>query len=111
MDTIEKLKVLAGDSQYDLACACGTNEGDRREMALSCYSAAGRLFHPLEDSSLECLQKRLQILPSALGNKCAALYSSARRSGLLVHGICTQEQGLRLISEFRCHEQCRPYHG
>ena len=30
MDTIEKLKVLSEDSQYDLACACGTRDDDRR---------------------------------------------------------------------------------
>ena len=31
MDTIEKLKVLSEDSQYDLACACGTSKDDRRK--------------------------------------------------------------------------------
>ena len=31
MDTIEKLKVLSEDSQYDLACACGTRDDDRRK--------------------------------------------------------------------------------
>lgn len=30
MDTIEKLKVLSEDSQYDLACACGTNKDEHR---------------------------------------------------------------------------------
>ncbi len=30
MDTIEKLKVLSEDSQYDLACACGTGRDDHR---------------------------------------------------------------------------------
>lgn len=30
MDTIEKLKALSEDSQYDLACACGTGKDDRR---------------------------------------------------------------------------------
>jgi len=34
MDTIEKLKVLSEDSQYDLACACGTNKDDRRKRGL-----------------------------------------------------------------------------
>jgi predicted DNA-binding helix-hairpin-helix protein len=34
MDTIEKLKVLSEDSQYDLACACGTNKYDRRKRGL-----------------------------------------------------------------------------
>jgi predicted DNA-binding helix-hairpin-helix protein len=31
MDTMEKLKVLSEDSQYDLACACGTGDADRRK--------------------------------------------------------------------------------
>jgi predicted DNA-binding helix-hairpin-helix protein len=31
MDTIGKLKVLSEDSQYDLACACGTNRDDHRK--------------------------------------------------------------------------------
>ncbi|MBZ0156019.1 MAG: radical SAM protein [Alphaproteobacteria bacterium] len=30
MDTLEKLKILSADSQYDLACACGTGKEDRR---------------------------------------------------------------------------------
>jgi predicted DNA-binding helix-hairpin-helix protein len=30
METIEKLKVLSEDSRYDLACACGTRDDDRR---------------------------------------------------------------------------------
>ena len=31
MDTIEKLKVLSEDSQYDLACACGTRKDEHRK--------------------------------------------------------------------------------
>ncbi len=31
LDTIEKLKLLSDDSQYDLACACGTGKDDRRK--------------------------------------------------------------------------------
>ena len=31
MDTIEKLKILSRDSQYDLACACGTGNDDHRK--------------------------------------------------------------------------------
>ena len=30
MDTLKKLQVLSEDSQYDLACACGTGKEDRR---------------------------------------------------------------------------------
>ena len=31
MDTIGKLRLLSEDSQFDLACSCGTNELDRRK--------------------------------------------------------------------------------
>ena len=31
MDTIHKLQLLSEASQYDLACACGTNDTDRRK--------------------------------------------------------------------------------
>lgn len=34
MDSIEKLKILSADSQYDLACACGTGKDDRRRRGL-----------------------------------------------------------------------------
>jgi hypothetical protein len=30
MNTIKKLQILSEDSQYDLACACGTTKNDRR---------------------------------------------------------------------------------
>lgn len=31
LDTQQKLSILSQDSQYDLACACGTNDNDRRK--------------------------------------------------------------------------------
>jgi predicted DNA-binding helix-hairpin-helix protein len=42
MDAIEKLKVLAEDSQYDLACACGTQDADRRRRGLE-----GKWLYPV----------------------------------------------------------------
>jgi predicted DNA-binding helix-hairpin-helix protein len=30
-DTQKKLEILSADAQYDLACACGTKENDRRK--------------------------------------------------------------------------------
>lgn len=42
MDTIGKLKVLSEDSQYDLACACGTGNEDRRRRGLD-----GRWLYPV----------------------------------------------------------------
>jgi predicted DNA-binding helix-hairpin-helix protein len=32
-DTLEKLTILSQDSQYDLSCACGTNQFDRRRRS------------------------------------------------------------------------------
>lgn len=32
-DTQQKLSILSADAQYDLACACGTNEQDRRHRS------------------------------------------------------------------------------
>ncbi|HSW62318.1 MAG TPA: radical SAM protein [Dissulfurispiraceae bacterium] len=42
MNTIEKLKVLSADSQYDLACACGTSDADRRKRGLD-----GKWLYPV----------------------------------------------------------------
>lgn len=42
MDTFEKLKILSNDSQYDLACACGTNKYDRRRRGLD-----GKWLYPV----------------------------------------------------------------
>ncbi len=42
MNTIEKLKILSEDSQYDLACACGTGKDDRRRRGLD-----GRWLYPV----------------------------------------------------------------
>ncbi|MBI3815480.1 MAG: radical SAM protein, partial [Nitrospinae bacterium] len=42
MDTIEKLKILSEDSQYDMACACGTNKDDRRRRGLD-----GKWLYPV----------------------------------------------------------------
>ena len=35
LNTFEKLKILSQDSQYDLACACGTKESDHRHRSLN----------------------------------------------------------------------------
>jgi predicted DNA-binding helix-hairpin-helix protein len=31
MDTDQKLEILAEDARYDLSCACGSNDQDRRK--------------------------------------------------------------------------------
>jgi predicted DNA-binding helix-hairpin-helix protein len=65
METIEKLKVLSEDSQYDLACACGTNRDDRRTRGLE-----GRWLYPvaLPQGGYSVLLKTL--LTNACSNDC-----------------------------------------
>ena len=41
-DTFEKLQLLSQDSQYDLACACGTNKFDRRA-----HGSNGKWIYPV----------------------------------------------------------------
>src|SRR5450759_4848346 len=42
MDTIDKLRILSTDSQYDLACACGTHDQDHRQRG-----ADGKWLYPV----------------------------------------------------------------
>jgi predicted DNA-binding helix-hairpin-helix protein len=65
MDTIEKLKVLSEDSQYDLACACGTGKDDRRRRGLD-----GKWLYPvtLPQGGYSVLLKTL--LSNACINDC-----------------------------------------
>ncbi len=65
MDTIEKLKVLSEDSQYDLACACGTGKDDHRRRGLD-----GKWLYPvaLPKGGYSILLKTL--LSNACANDC-----------------------------------------
>lgn len=65
MDTIEKLKILSEDSQYDLACACGTGKDDRRSRGLD-----GKWLYPvtLPQGGYSILLKTL--LSNACANDC-----------------------------------------
>lgn len=65
MDTVEKLKALSEDSQYDLACACGTNKNDRRKRGLE-----GKWLYPvsLPQGGYSILLKTL--LSNACSNDC-----------------------------------------
>ncbi len=62
MDTIEKLKILSENSQYDLACACGTGKEDRRRRGLD-----GKWLYPvtLPDGGYSVIFKTL------LSNACS----------------------------------------
>lgn len=65
MDTIEKLKILSEDSQYDLACACGTRDDDRRRRGRD-----GKWLYPvaLPQGGYSVLLKTL--LSNACTNDC-----------------------------------------
>jgi predicted DNA-binding helix-hairpin-helix protein len=65
MDTIEKLKVLSEDSQYDLACACGSLKEEHRRRGLD-----GRWLYPvsLPSGGYSVLLKTL--LSNACANDC-----------------------------------------
>ncbi len=65
MDTLEKLKILSNDSQYDLACACGTNKFDRRRRGID-----GKWLYPvtLPNGGYSILLKTL--LSNACSNDC-----------------------------------------
>lgn len=65
MDTIEKLKVLSEDSQYDLACACGTGKDEHRRRGPD-----GKWLYPvtLPQGGYTVLMKTL--LSNACANDC-----------------------------------------
>lgn len=65
MDSIEKLKILSSDSQYDLACACGTGNIDRRHRGLD-----GKWLYPvsLPNGGFSVMLKTL--LSNACSNDC-----------------------------------------
>lgn len=62
MDTLEKLKILSADSQYDLACACGTAKDEHRRRGQD-----GKWLYPvtLPDGGYTVLLKTL------LSNACS----------------------------------------
>lgn len=61
MDTHEKLKILSSDSQYDLACACGSNDFDRRHRGID-----GKWLYPVTLPS----GGRSIMLKTLLSNAC-----------------------------------------
>lgn len=65
MDTIEKLKILSNDSQYDLACACGSSKDDHRRRG-----GEGKWLYPvtLPNGGYSILLKTL--LSNACSNDC-----------------------------------------
>jgi predicted DNA-binding helix-hairpin-helix protein len=65
MDTIEKLKILSDDSRYDMACACGSTNEDRRKRGLD-----GKWLYPvtIPNGGYSILLKTL--LSNSCSNDC-----------------------------------------
>lgn len=65
MDTVEKLNILSNDSRYDLACACGTRDDERRKRGNE-----GKWIYPvaLPQGGYTVLLKTL--LSNACANDC-----------------------------------------
>jgi predicted DNA-binding helix-hairpin-helix protein len=94
MDTIEKLRVLSEDSQYDLACACGTGNNDRRRRGRD-----GKWLYPvtLPQGGYSVLLKTL--LSNACANDCKYC---PLRSGTNVRRCTLQpEEVARVFMEYQ----------
>jgi predicted DNA-binding helix-hairpin-helix protein len=93
MEIIEKLKVLSEDSQYDLACACGTNKGDHRKRGID-----GRWLYPvaLPQGGYSVLLKTL--LSNACANDCK--YCPLRFDSNVRRCTLTPEEVARIFMDY-----------
>lgn len=93
MDTIEKLKVLSEDSRYDLACACGTRDDDRRSRGQD-----GRWLYPvaLPQGGYSVLLKTL--LSNACINDCK--YCPLRSKSNIERCTLQPEEVARVFLEY-----------
>ncbi len=94
MDTIEKLKLLSDDSQYDLACACGTGKDDRRHRGLD-----GKWLYPvsLPQGGYSVILKTL--LSNACSNDCK--YCPLRSESNLRRCTLQPEEVARVFMEYQ----------
>ncbi len=93
MDTVEKLKVLSQDSQYDLACACGSNKLDRRHRG-----AEGKWLYPvsLPQGGYSVLLKTL--MSNACTNDC--IYCPLRSDSNVRRCSLEPEEIARVFMEY-----------
>jgi len=94
MDTIEKLRVLSEDSQYDLACACGTRDEDRRKRGQE-----GKWLYPvtLPQGGYSVLLKTL--LSNACSNDCG--YCPLRSESNVRRCTLQPEEVARLFMDYQ----------
>jgi len=95
IDTQKKLEILSADSQYDLACACGSTDKDRRRRTLD-----GRWLYPvpLAAGGYGIMFKTL--LSNACSNDCK--YCPLRSNGNVTRCTLTPEETARAFYE---HQQ------
>jgi predicted DNA-binding helix-hairpin-helix protein len=93
MDSIDKLKILSQDSQYDLACACGTNDRDHRKRGLD-----GKWLYPvsLPQGGYSILLKTL--LSNSCENDCK--YCPLRSDSNVRRCTLEPEEVARLFMEY-----------
>ncbi len=93
METIEKLKVLSEDSRYDLACACGTRDDDRRSRGKD-----GKWLYPvsLPQGGYSVLLKTL--LSNACINDCK--YCPLRSKSNIERCTLQPEEVARVFLEY-----------
>ena len=93
MDTLDKLKILSTDSQYDLACACGTSDRDRRRRG-----ADGKWLYPvaLPNGGYSVMLKTL------LSNDCVndCKYCPLRRDTNIRRCTLAPEETARTFMEY-----------
>jgi len=93
MEVIDKLKILSEDSQYDLACACGTCKDDRRKRGED-----GKWIYPvaLPNGGYSVLLKTL--LSNVCTNDCK--YCPLRSENSVKRCILTPEEISRTFIEY-----------
>ncbi|MGC8579214.1 MAG: helix-hairpin-helix domain-containing protein [bacterium] len=93
MDTIEKLKLLSSDAQYDLACACGTTKDEHRER-----QGEGKWLYPvtLPNGGYSILLKTL--LSNACSNDCK--YCPLRANANIKRCTLTVEETAKVFMEY-----------
>ena len=93
MEVIDKLKILSEDSQYDLACACGTGKEDRRKRGED-----GKWIYPvtLPNGGYSVLLKTL------LSNVCTSdcKYCPLRSENSIKRCILSPEEISRTFMEY-----------
>jgi len=94
MDTQRKLEILAQDAQYDLACACGTGNDDRRRRGVG-----GRWLYPvtLPSGGHSLLLKTL--VSNACTNDCK--YCPLRRGSNVARCSMTSDEIANIFLEYR----------